>query len=145
MNDLINKKHNLFKKILIANRGEIALRILRACKELGVSTVALYTSLDSNCLAVKFADEAYHVADYLDGKEIINIAKKSGCDAIHPGYGFLSENFEFACLCDENEIRFIGPNSGVLKLVSDKVETKILMEQLGFPIIISSNGHIKDY
>ena len=124
---LLNKE-NLFKIVLIANRGEIALRVIRACKELGIKVVAIYSTQDKDSLTVKFADKAYSIGNasmaYLDIKKIINIAKKAKVDAIHPGYGFLAENSNFAKLCEKNKIKFIGPSSKTIKRLGDKVKAK---------------------
>ena len=105
-----------FDKILIANRGEIAIRVMRACRELGIETIAIYSSADKNALHVKYADEAFLVGEappsksYLNMERIVDIAQKSGAEAIHPGYGFLAENYRFAKLCHDEGITFIGPS-----------------------------------
>ena len=111
----------MLKKVLIANRGEIAVRIVRACAEMGIRSVAIYTEPDRYALHVKRADESFSLGDdplagYLDPLRIVNLAVETGCDAIHPGYGFLSENAEFARLCEKNNITFIGPKSTVIDL-----------------------------
>ena len=131
----------MFKKVLIANRGEIAVRIMRACRETGISTVAVYSEADRKSLHVQVADEAWligpppAVESYLDMEKIIEVAHRSGAEAIHPGYGFLAENAEFAKLCEDERIIFIGPNSKALDLVGDKVRSRLTMEKAGVPII----------
>ncbi|MEZ7830823.1 MAG: biotin carboxylase N-terminal domain-containing protein, partial [Gammaproteobacteria bacterium] len=113
------------KKLLIANRGEIALRIVRACAEMGIRSVAIYTEPDRYGLFVKRADEAYSLgedplAGYLHPARIVNLAVETGCDALHPGYGFLSENPELARLCEEKGIAYVGPSSAVIQRMGDK-------------------------
>ena len=120
----------MFNKILIANRGEIAVRIIRACKELGVSTVAVYSDADRRSLHVALADEAYHIGgsppgeSYLVIDNILDAAKKSGAQAIHPGFGFLSENEEFAKRCAKAKIVFIGPSAKAIRLMGDKITAR---------------------
>jgi len=140
-------KEKLFRKILIANRGEIALRIIRACRELGISTLVVYSKPDKDSLAVKFADKACSIGDirgYLDIKKIIKIAKKNNVDAIHPGYGFLAENAKFAGLCEKNNIKFIGPSSKVLELMGDKLRAKEIMSKAGVRVISGTQKSLKD-
>jgi acetyl-CoA carboxylase biotin carboxylase subunit len=123
----ILSKEKKFNRVLIANRGEIALRVIRACRELGIETVLVYSKHDKGTLAVKFADKAYYIGpavSYLDIKKIISIAKKTKADAIHPGYGFLAENAKFARLAEKNKIKFIGPSSKTIELLGDKVRAK---------------------
>src|SRR3989344_79401 len=118
-------KEKQFKKVLIANRGEIALRVIRACRELGIKTALVYSNHDKDNLAVKLADKSYYIgprSSYLDIKKIIQIAKKVEADAIHPGYGFLAENAKFAKLCAKNNIKFIGPSSRTIGLLGNKVK-----------------------
>ncbi|MDD4409945.1 MAG: biotin carboxylase N-terminal domain-containing protein [Candidatus Pacebacteria bacterium] len=136
-------------KILIANRGEIALRIIRTCKEMGIRTVALCPrpGQESNFLETKLADEYYFLErdgsqGYLDGKRIIEIAKESGADAVHPGYGFLAENWKFALDCEKNRIKFIGPNANVLRKFEDKVEAKKVAKKVGVPTLPASENSI---
>jgi acetyl-CoA carboxylase biotin carboxylase subunit len=133
------KKDKLFKRILIANRGEIALRIIRACRELGIKTIQIYTKQDAKSLAVKFADKAVNLgkdaAAYLDMQRIIKIAKKMKADAIHPGYGFLAENPEFSKLCKENKIKFIGPSEEAIKAMGDKINAKKLIKNSGVLVL----------
>jgi pyruvate carboxylase subunit A len=128
------------KRILIANRGEIALRIIRACKELEIKTVALFSDVDSEGVWVQKADISYKlegnpVEAYLNINNIINIAKRTRCDAIHPGYGFLSESAEFAQACKENGIIFVGPSAEHIALFGDKMASKIAMKEVGVPIL----------
>jgi len=140
----------LFKKILIANRGEIALRIIRACRELGVPTVAVYSEADADSLHVRFADEAVCIGpaksaeSYLDPKRIIAAAEITGAVAIHPGYGFLSEKADFAQICKECGITFIGPAPEVIRLMGDKVEAKRTMRRAGVPVVPGSEGGVAD-
>ncbi|MBI2557932.1 acetyl-CoA carboxylase biotin carboxylase subunit [Candidatus Woesearchaeota archaeon] len=127
-----------FKKILIANRGEIALRIIRACRELGIESTVIYSDEEKDSLAVKFADKSYNIGkskNYLNIKKMVNIAKQTGCDAVHPGYGFLSENPRFAKLCERKGIKFIGPSSKMIKQLGDKVEAKNAMTKAGIPVL----------
>jgi acetyl/propionyl-CoA carboxylase alpha subunit len=131
----------MFKKILVANRGEIALRVIRACREMGIETVAIYSAVDRSARHVQNADKAVFVGppppleSYLNLEAIVAAAKSSGAEAIHPGYGFLAENPEFARRCEESGIVFIGPDSGTLALVGDKVAARKTVEALGAPLI----------
>lgn len=130
----------MFKKVLIANRGEIALRIIRACKELDVATVAIHSEVDAASLHVKYADEAYLVEPgpiegYLSIYRIIDLAKQKGVDAIHPGYGFLSENAELADACEANGITFIGPPANAIRTMGDKISARRKMIEAGVPIV----------
>jgi acetyl-CoA carboxylase biotin carboxylase subunit len=131
----------MFSKILIANRGEAAVRIIKACKELGITCAAIHTQADGNSLPAQLADENYLLKEngspnpYLDMQQIIKIAKKANADALHPGYGFLSENAEFAQLCEENDIQFIGPPPKVLRKMGDKAEAKQLVSGMGIPTV----------
>ncbi|MCG8439371.1 MAG: acetyl-CoA carboxylase biotin carboxylase subunit, partial [Pseudomonadales bacterium] len=139
----------MLKKVLIANRGEIAVRIIRACAEMGIRSVAIYTEPDRYGLHVKRADEAYSLGDdpiagYLDPQKIVSLAKQVGCDAIHPGYGFLSENAEFARLCEEQGVRFIGPKSEVIHKMGDKTQARDSMRAAGVPVTPGSEGNLKD-
>ncbi|KJZ89156.1 hypothetical protein ClosIBUN22A_CONTIG3g00091, partial [Clostridium sp. IBUN22A] len=139
----------MFKKILIANRGEIAVRIIRACNELGISTVAVYSEADKNSLHVKLADEAYCIGKsspkdtYLNINNIINIAVHTKAEAIHPGYGFLSENISFAKFCEEFNICFIGPHYTIIEKLGDKSNAKETMKEASVPIVPGSDGEIK--
>jgi len=138
----------LFKKILIANRGEIAVRIIRACSELGITSVAIYSDADRHALHVKKADESYNVgadplAGYLNAHNIVNIAVTSGCDAIHPGYGFLSENPELAEICARRDIKFIGPDAEIIRQMGDKIQARTAMIAASIPVIPGSEGNIE--
>ncbi len=140
----------MFSKILIANRGEIALRIIRACKELGIRTVAVYSEADVNSLHVKFADEALCIGgpqsseSYLNIPAIISAAEITDVEAIHPGYGFLAENPHFAEICESCNIKLIGPSLENMKLVGDKMAAKQAMKKAGLPIIPGSDSIVKD-
>lgn len=140
----------MFKKILIANRGEIAVRIIRACRELGILTVAIYSESDKTSLHVKLADEAYCIGKayakdtYLNINNIINIALHSKSDAIHPGYGFLSESSIFAKTCEDFNICFIGPSYKIIDMLGDKANAKSAMQQAGVPIVTGTEGKIED-
>jgi pyruvate carboxylase subunit A len=138
----------LFKKILIANRGEIAVRLIRACSELGITSVAIYSDADRHALHVKKADESYNVgadplAGYLNAHNIVNIAVTSGCDAIHPGYGFLSENPELAEICTRRDIKFIGPDAEIIRQMGDKIQARTAMIDASIPVIPGSEGNIE--
>ncbi len=139
----------MFKKILIANRGEIALRIIRACKELGIAAVAVHSDVDVNSLHVRFADEAVCIGpakateSYLDPKRIISAAEVTNAEAIHPGYGFLAENADFAEICESCKIKFIGPTSQMIRLMGDKAVAKQMMKEAGVPVIPGSEGIVK--
>ncbi len=138
----------MFKKILIANRGEIALRIIRTCKEMGISSVAVYSTADAESLHVKFADEAVCIGppasadSYLKISNIIAAAEITNADAIHPGYGFLAENARFSKICDENGIKFIGATAEMIDLMGDKASAIKTMKKAGVPTIPGSNGII---
>lgn len=129
------------RKVLIANRGEIALRAIRACREMGIESVALYSEVDRNALHVRYADEAFCIGpapsteSYLDMEKIIKVAKRSKADAIHPGYGFLAENPEFVKMCEDNGVIFIGPRSEVMALVGSKTASRRAMAEAGVPVI----------
>jgi acetyl-CoA carboxylase biotin carboxylase subunit len=136
----------MFKKILIANRGEIAVRIMRGCRELGIATVGVYSEVDRQSLHVQSADEARCIGpapaieSYLDQERILQTARDTGAEAIHPGYGFLAENSDFARRCEEERIVFIGPNSRAMALVGDKVRSRQTMEDADIPIIPGMKG-----
>lgn len=139
----------MFKKILIANRGEIALRIIRTCKELGIPTVAVYSEADRDSLHVVFADEAVCIGpnsskdSYLKIPSIISAAQVTGADAIHPGYGFLAENSEFSEICSESNIKFIGPSPDMINKMGDKAYAKHTMKACGVPVVPGSDGAVK--
>ncbi|TET55022.1 MAG: acetyl-CoA carboxylase biotin carboxylase subunit, partial [Actinobacteria bacterium] len=138
------------KKILVANRGEIAVRIIRACKEMGLKTVAVYSDADVSSLHVKLADEsvcigpAQSTSSYLNIPNIISAAEISGADAIHPGYGFLAENPQFAEVCQSCKITFIGPSHELISLMGDKATAKQTMKKVGVPVIPGTSGTIKE-
>jgi pyruvate carboxylase subunit A len=138
----------VFKKILVANRGEIAVRIVRACSEMGIKSVAIYSDADRHALHVKKADEAYNigsdpVAGYLNAHNIVNIAVAAGCDALHPGYGFLSENPQLAEVCDRRGIKFIGPEAHVIRQMGDKIQARNAMIDAGIPCVPGSDGNLE--
>jgi acetyl-CoA carboxylase biotin carboxylase subunit len=139
----------MFKKILIANRGEIALRVIHACRELGIKTVAVYSEADENSLHVRFADEdicigpARSTDSYLNVPSIISAAEITGADAIHPGYGFLSESAYLAEVCEACHIRFIGPDPSVIKLLGDKARARKAMKKAGVPMLPGSDGPVE--
>jgi acetyl-CoA carboxylase biotin carboxylase subunit len=138
----------MFKKILIANRGEVALRIIFACRELGIKTVAVYSEADENSLHVRFADEDVRIGparsadSYLNMPNIISAAEITGADAIHPGYGFLSESASLAEVCEACHIKFIGPSPQVIRLMGDKVRARRVMKKAGVPVLPGSDGPI---
>lgn len=139
----------MFNKVLIANRGEIACRVIRACKELGIRTVAIYNEIESTARHVKMADEAYMIGvnpldTYLNAERIVDLALEIGADAIHPGYGFLAENEHFAKLCEEKGINFIGPHWKVIELMGDKARSKEIAKKAGLPTVPGSDGILKD-
>ncbi|PID59558.1 MAG: pyruvate carboxylase subunit A [Ignavibacteriae bacterium] len=141
----------MFKKILIANRGEIAVRIVKACRELNITSVAIYSDADKDSLHVRVADEAYRVGEskatesYLNVNNIINLSKKISVDAIHPGYGFLSENSEFIEELNKNGIKFIGPSSDSVSLMGNKTAARTLMKRNGVPIVPGTTEPINSY
>ncbi len=140
----------MFKKILIANRGEIALRVIRTAKEMGIKTVAIYSTADKNSLHVRFADEAVCIGppesskSYLNIPQIMAAAELTGVDAIHPGYGFLAENSLFARICEENGITFIGPTADQIDNMGDKATARRIMIEAGVPVVPGSDGVIDD-
>ncbi|WP_422660708.1 acetyl-CoA carboxylase biotin carboxylase subunit [Paenibacillus sp. EC2-1] len=139
-----------FQKVLIANRGEIAVRIIRACHELGISTVAVYSEPDRESLHVRLADEAYCIGptlskdSYLNFTNIMSVATLTECDAIHPGYGFLAENADFAEICESCNITFIGPSADAITRMGDKAVAKQTMKDAGVPVIPGSDGLVED-
>lgn len=140
----------MFKKILIANRGEIALRIIRACKEMGIKTVAVHSTADENSLHVRFADESVCIGppksadSYLNVPSIISAAEITDTEAIHPGYGFLAENASFAEVCNSTGIRFIGPSPESIKLMGDKAKARETAQKAGVPVLPGSNGAVTE-
>ncbi|MEK6619100.1 MAG: acetyl-CoA carboxylase biotin carboxylase subunit [Nitrospirota bacterium] len=137
----------MFKKILVANRGEIAMRIIRACRELNIATAAIYSEQDSTGIYVKKADEAYLVGPgpvqgFLDMQQIVGLAQRIGADAIHPGYGFLSENAQFAHLCQASGMTFIGPSPQTIHLMGNKIKARELAKRVGVPIVPGTDGSV---
>jgi len=141
----------MIRKILIANRGEIAIRIMRACREMGILSVAVYSEADKDALFAKYADEAYLIGpapaslSYLKMEKLIEAAKESGADAIHPGYGFLAENPKFAKMCEDEGIKFIGPSSRVLALLGDKVAARREMIRAGVPVVPGTDECVTEF
>src|SRR3974377_21163 len=139
----------MLRKVLVANRGEIALRVLNACRELGIRTVAVYSEADRNSLHVRFADEAICIGpprlneSYLNVPAVISAAEIANVDAIHPGYGLLSENANFAEVCRECGIKFIGPPPEVTRLMGEKEKARAVMKRVGVPILPGSDGIVQ--
>ena len=139
----------MFKKVLIANRGEIALRIILACRELGIRTVAVYSEADEHALHVRFADEDVCIGppraadSYLNVPAIISAAEVTGADAIHPGYGFLAESAYLAEVCEACHVRFIGPSPQVIRLMGDKARARRAMKKAGLPVLPGSDGALE--
>src|SRR6202451_2563972 len=131
----------MFRKILVANRGEIAVRVMRACRERGIAAVAVYSEIDRPALHVRHADEAYPIGaaasseSYLNIEKILDVAKRSGADAIHPGYGFLSENAKFAQACADAGVKFIGPSPASMEMMGSKTRARQEMERAGVPFV----------
>lgn len=140
----------MFNKILIANRGEIALRIIRTCKEMGIKTVAIYSKADMESLHVRFADEAVCIGpaasseSYLNIPRIMAAVEITNADAVHPGYGFLAENASFAEICKQSGVKFIGPTADMINRMGDKVTAKETMIKAGVPVVPGSDGLLKD-
>ena len=140
----------MFKKVLIANRGEIAVRIIRACKEWGIGTVAVHSDVDSDSMHVRLADESVCIGShqpqnsYLNIPAIMSAVDVTGAEAIHPGYGFLSENYKFAEVAQKHRIKFIGPSAEIIKKMGDKIEAKKIAKQNGLPVIEGSDGGVKN-
>ncbi len=140
----------MFRKILIANRGEIALRIHRACRELGIRTVAVHSTADADAMHVRLADESVCIGpapasqSYLNVPAIITACEISGAEAIHPGYGFLSENAQFAQIVEEHNLVFIGPTPEHIRMMGDKIAAKDAMKRLGVPCVPGSDGAVTD-
>ena len=140
----------MIKKVLVANRGEIAIRVMRACRELGIASVAVYSEADTNALFAKYANEAYFIGaarateSYLNINKIVQAAKDCGADAIHPGYGFLSQNPSFAYACEREDIKFIGPSSRVLELMGNKIAARRAMNKAGVPTVPGTEDPVSD-
>ena len=140
----------MFKKILIANRGEIAVRVIRACKEWGISTVAIHSDVDRDSMHVRLADESVCVGthqplnSYLNIPAIMSAIELTGAEAVHPGYGFLSENSDFAKILEDYKIKFIGPSSKLIEMMGDKIQAKKIAKEYGLPVIEGSDGGVKD-
>src|SRR3954464_7940557 len=140
----------MFEKILIANRGAIALRVLRACKELGIPTVAVHSTADSDAMHVRLADESVCIGpppareSYLNIPALIAACEITGADAVHPGYGFLAENARFAEVLSHHDIAFIGPSAGHIRTMGDKIEAKRTAKRLGIPCVPGSEGGVSD-
>jgi pyruvate carboxylase subunit A len=140
----------MFKKILVANRGEIAIRVMRACRELGIRSAAVYSDVDREALFANYADESYYLGpssaseSYLNIAKIMALAKEAQAEAIHPGYGFLAENPNFALACEQERIKFIGPSSRTLEMAGNKIMTRQIMARAGIPVIPGTRGRIKD-
>ena len=139
----------MFKKVLIANRGEIAVRIIRACKEWGIETVAVHSDVDSDSMHVRLADESVCIGShqpqnsYLNISSIMSAVDLTGAEAIHPGYGFLSENAKFAEIVNKQGIKFIGPSADLISKMGDKIQAKLIAKKYGLPVIEGSEGAVK--
>src|SRR5712664_1126400 len=138
----------MFKKILIANRGEIAVRVIRACREMGIATVAVYSDADRAALHVRKANEAYHIGpspaaeSYLRVDKILDVARRSGAEAIHPGYGFLSENAKFAQACADAGVKFIGPTPPAMEMMGSKTRARQEMKKAGVPVVPGTSRNL---
>ena len=141
----------MFKKILIANRGEIAVRVIRACHEMGIAAVVVYSDVDRAALHVRKADEAYPIGaaaaseSYLNISKILDVAKRSGADAIHPGYGFLSENAKFARACDDAGVKFIGPTAAAMDAMGSKTRARRAIEKAGVPFVPGTSRGVDSF
>ena len=150
LSTVIDEVIKMFEKILVANRGEIAVRVMIACRELNIKSVAVYSEVDKNSLFKKYADESYCIGppqaskSYMNIEKIIEVAEKCGADAIHPGYGFLAENPRFVRACEKNGIKFIGPDSSVIATVGSKINARKVMKKAGVPIVPGIEKGIKD-
>ena len=144
-------KEGLINKVMIANRGEIAVRIMRACRELGIETVAVFSDADSNALFVRYADEAHNIGkgparmSYLDQDKLIDVALKTHVEGIHPGYGFLAENADFCKKCHDNGIEFIGPPESAMRLMGSKIDAKKSMIEAGVSVVPGVVEAISDH
>src|SRR5512141_3310497 len=140
----------MFDKILIANRGEIALRVLRACKEIGIATVAVHSTADADAMHVRLADESVCIGpppskeSYLNIPALLAACEITGADAVHPGYGFLSENARFAEILADHNLHFIGPKAEHIRIMGDKIEAKRTAKRLGIPVVPGSDGGVTD-
>src|SRR6056297_3711231 len=141
----------MFEKVLVANRGQIAVRVMSACEELGVGTVAVYSEADKHSVHVRYADEAYNVGparaadSYLDQEEIIETAQQAGADAIHPGYGFLAENADFARRVEETpDITWVGPPSDAMETLGEKTKARTIMQEAGVPVVPGTTEPVDD-
>ena len=138
----------MFRRILVANRGEVAVRVIRACRELGVETVAVYSTADRDALHVRLADRAVHIgppsaaASYLKIPALVGAAEITGCEAVHPGWGFLAENADFARACEDNDLTFIGPRPETIELMGDKAQAKATVRETGLPLVPGSDGAV---
>ena len=141
----------MFKKVLIANRGEIAVRVIRACKEWGIKTVAVHSDVDSESMHVRLADESVCIGShqpqnsYLNISSIMSAVDLTGAEAIHPGYGFLSENAKFSEIVNKHGIKFIGPSAEIISKMGDKIEAKRIAKKFGLPVIEGSEGGVKSF
>src|SRR6202522_1022202 len=141
----------MFQKILIANRGEIAVRVVRACHEMGIAAVVVYSDVDRAALHVRKADEAYPIGaaaateSYLNIPKILDVAKRSGADAIHPGYGFLSENAKFAQACADAGVKFIGPTAAAMEAMGSKTRARQAMEKAGVPFVPGTSRGVESF
>src|SRR3972149_2270683 len=141
----------MINRILVANRGEIAIRIMRACRELGITSIAVYSEADKDALFSKYADEGYFIGpapaieSYLNIKKIIEVARECGADAVHPGYGFLAENPNFAYACEKEGIKFVGPSSKVLELMGNKIAARKEMKKAGVPVVPGTEECVTDF
>ena len=141
----------MFKKVLIANRGEIAVRVIRACKEWGIKTVAVHSDVDAESMHVRLADESVCIGShqpqnsYLNISSIMSAVDLTGAEAIHPGYGFLSENAKFSEIVNKHGIKFIGPSAEIISKMGDKIEAKKIAKKFGLPVIEGSEGGVKSF